>query len=98
MRGCIKIYPFNFKDYYQILQVHYDASPDVIKAAYRKLCTLYHPDVSHNPNEDKRMLEINEAYNILSNPDKRTAIINNGLKTALCAQKMFILLPHSAVL
>ena len=73
MRGCIKIYPFNFKDYYQILQVHYDASPDVIKAAYRKLCTLYHPDVSHNPNEDKRMLEINEAYNILSNPDKRTA-------------------------
>ena len=72
MRGCIKIYPFNFKDYYQILQVHYDASPDVIKAAYRKLCTLYHPDVSHNPNEDKRMLDINEAYSILSDPDKRT--------------------------
>jgi len=52
MRGCIKIRHL-FKDYYQILQVHYDASPDVIKAAYRKLCTLYHPDTSHNPNEDK---------------------------------------------
>ena len=72
MRGCIKIYPSQFKDYYQILQVHYDASPDVIKAAYKKLCTLYHPDVSRNPNEDKRMLDINEAYSILSNPDKRT--------------------------
>ena len=71
MRGCIKIRHL-FKDYYQILQVHYDASPDVIKAAYRKLCTLYHPDTSHNPNEDKRMLDINEAYSILSNPEKRT--------------------------
>ncbi|MBU5477818.1 DnaJ domain-containing protein [Eubacterium sp. MSJ-13] len=73
MRGCIKISPLNFKDYYQILQVHYDASPDVIKAAYRKLCTLYHPDVSHNPNEDRRMFDINEAYSTLSDPAKRTA-------------------------
>ena len=72
MRGCVKINSLPFKDYYQILQVHYDASPDIIKAAYRKLCTLYHPDVSHNPNEDRRMLDINEAYNVLSNPDKRT--------------------------
>ena len=71
MRGCIKIRHL-FKDYYQILQVHYDASPDVIKAAYRKLSTLYHPDTSHNPNEDKQMLDINEAYSILSNPEKRT--------------------------
>lgn len=62
-----------FKDYYQILQVHHDASPEVIKAAYRKLCTLYHPDSSHNANETVRMTEIIEAYQILSNADSRTA-------------------------
>lgn len=61
----------NFKDYYQILQVHHDASPDVIKAAYRKLCSLYHPDTSQNEQQTGRMMEINEAYRILGNPDKR---------------------------
>lgn len=66
------IKPDKFKDYYHILQVHYDASPDVIKAAYRKLCTLYHPDTSNNANEDVRMMEINEAYHILSNSTSRT--------------------------
>lgn len=63
--------PSQFKDYYQILQVHFDASPDVIKAAYRKLCTVYHPDTSHNENEMQRMSELNEAYHILINSDKR---------------------------
>lgn len=62
----------NFKDYYQILQVHHDASPDVIKAAYRKLCALYHPDTSRNEQQTGRMMEINEAYRVLGNPDKRT--------------------------
>ena len=62
-----------FKDYYHILQVHHDASPDVIKAAYRKLCTLYHPDTSRNDNEMQRMMDINEAYRTLSNPDQRAA-------------------------
>lgn len=52
--------------------MHYDASPEVIKAAYRKLCTLYHPDTSKNANEDARMLEINEAYRVLSNSTSRT--------------------------
>lgn len=65
--------PSIFKDYYHILQVHHDASPDVIKAAYRKLCTLYHPDTSRNDNEVSRMMDINEAYRTLSNPDKRAA-------------------------
>lgn len=64
--------PSVFKDYYQILQVHHDASPEVIKAAYRKLCTLYHPDVSKNEREEARMMEINEAYRVLSDSEKRT--------------------------
>lgn len=61
-----------FKDYYEILQVHYDASPDVIKAAYRKLCTLYHPDNSNNANELQRMTDLNQAYSVLSDAGKRT--------------------------
>lgn len=65
--------PSTFKDYYHILQVHHDASPDVIKAAYRKLCTLYHPDTSRNDNQMARMMDINEAYRTLSDPDKRAA-------------------------
>lgn len=65
--------PSKFKDYYQILQVHFDASPDVIKAAYRKLSTLYHPDTSNNENAVTQMLEINEAYDVLSDSTKRTA-------------------------
>lgn len=65
--------PSNFKDYYKILQVHFDASPDVIKAAYRKLSALYHPDASGNENAAKHMLEINEAYDTLGNAEKRNA-------------------------
>lgn len=61
-----------FKDYYQILQVHHDASPEVIKAAYRKLCTLYHPDTNGNKQEELRMMDINEAYHTLIDADKRT--------------------------
>lgn len=65
--------PKEFKDYYQILQVHHDASPDVIKAAYRKLCTIYHPDTAGNENEQVRIRDINEAFSTLSSPEKRTA-------------------------
>lgn len=65
--------PSQFKDYYKILQVHHDASPDVIKAAYRKLCTVYHPDSSNNVNETARMTEIIEAYRVLNNADSRTS-------------------------
>lgn len=64
--------PSQIKDYYKILQVHHDASVDVIKAAYRKLCTLYHPDASTDGNTAAQITEINEAYRILSDPDKRT--------------------------
>lgn len=65
--------PSLIKDYYKILQVHHDASFDVIKAAYRKLCTLYHPDASNDSNTLAQITEINEAYRVLSDPDKRTA-------------------------
>ncbi len=60
------------KDYYEILGVPRDASPDDIKKRYRELVMKYHPDLHKNdPEAAKRMAEINEAYEVLSNPEKR---------------------------
>lgn len=62
-----------FKDYYKILGVKKDASEKEIKQAYRKLARKWHPDV--NPDNRKeaeaKFKEINEAYEVLSDPDKR---------------------------
>jgi len=57
------------KDYYQILGVSQDASADEIKRAYRKLAHEHHPD--KNKGEDAKFKEINEAYQVLSNTQKR---------------------------
>ena len=61
------------KDYYAILGVHPTAEIAVIEAAYKALAKRYHPDVSQdNPEEaHRRMQEINEAYEVLSNTTKR---------------------------
>ncbi|MEK7578365.1 MAG: DnaJ domain-containing protein [Patescibacteria group bacterium] len=57
------------KDYYQILGVPKSAAEDEIKRAYRKLAHQYHPD--KNKGDDKKFKEINEAYQILRNREKR---------------------------
>jgi curved DNA-binding protein len=62
-----------FKDYYQTLGVSRDAAADDIKKAFRKLARKYHPDVSKEPNAEQRMKEVNEAYTVLSDPEKRAA-------------------------
>ncbi len=60
------------KDYYEILNVSKDASQDEIKAAFRKLAKKYHPDVNPNDKEaEKKFKEINDAYEVLSDPEKR---------------------------
>lgn len=61
------------KDYYEILEVHPKASQDVIKKAYTVLAKKYHPDVTKVAPDiaRSRMLEINEAYSVLSNIDER---------------------------
>ena len=62
-----------FRDYYQMLGVARDAPADEVKNAYRRLARKYHPDVSKEPDAEKRMKEVNEAYEVLSDPEKRAA-------------------------
>jgi curved DNA-binding protein len=61
----------DFKDYYKILGVEPTADEKAIKAAYRKLARKYHPDVSKEPNAEAHFKEASEAYDALSNPEKR---------------------------
>ena len=62
-----------FRDYYEVLGVKREASADEIRKAYRRLARKHHPDV--NPNDagaEDRFKEISEAYDVLSDPDKRS--------------------------
>lgn len=62
-----------FKDYYQALDIQRDASDEEIRKAYRKLARKYHPDVSKEPDAERRMREINEANDVLRDKEKRAA-------------------------
>lgn len=67
--------PFEYKDYYATLGVDRKATPDEIKKAYRKLARKFHPDnpsVSDREEAERKIKEINEAYEVLKDPDKRS--------------------------
>ena len=60
------------RDYYEVLGVAKDATADQIKSAYRKLAMKYHPDRNpDNPEAKEKFTEVSEAYEVLSNPEKR---------------------------
>ena len=60
-----------FRDYYEILGVNRDASPEEIHTSYRKLARKYHPDVNRSQDAETRFKEIQEAYEVLKDPEKR---------------------------
>lgn len=63
----------DFKDYYKTLGVASDAKPDEIKRAFRKLARKYHPDVNSSPEAEARFKDVNEAYEVLKDPERRAA-------------------------
>jgi curved DNA-binding protein len=62
-----------YRDYYEILGVTRGAEADEVKRAYRKLARKYHPDVSKEKNAEDKFKEVQEAYEVLRDPDKRAA-------------------------
>lgn len=61
------------EDLYEILQVHPSARPEVIEAAWRRLLRIFHPDVNSSPDATEKTVQINRAYEVLRDPNKRAA-------------------------
>lgn len=61
------------KDYYSVLGVARDATEEEVKKAYRKLAFQYHPDLNKDPSAAERFKAINQAYEVLSDPEKRAS-------------------------
>ena len=60
------------RDFYEVLGVNKSASKDEIKSAYRKLAKKYHPDINKEPGAEEKFKEVQEAYSVLGDENKRT--------------------------
>src|SRR3990167_7157012 len=65
-------------DYYEVLGVSKNASADELKKAYRNLARKHHPDVDKSPGAETKFKEINEAYQVLSDPQKKSTYDQYG--------------------
>ncbi len=65
-------------DYYEILGVPRDASADQIKKAYRRMAMKVHPDVATDPDAEEKFKKVNEAYEVLSDPNKKSIFDRGG--------------------
>jgi DnaJ-class molecular chaperone len=78
------------KDYYAVLGIESDASLAVVKSAYRKKASEFHPDKNASPDAPARFREIQEAYDLLSNAEQRKGydenrrrnLVENPIETA----------------
>jgi len=66
------------RDYYEILGVSRNANEDEVKKAFRRLAKQYHPDANKEKGAEARFIEVNEAYEVLSDPQKRAAYDRYG--------------------
>ena len=66
------------RDYYEVLGIARNASSSEIKKAYRQMARQYHPDVSEDPHAEEKFKEVNEAYEVLADENKRAAYDNFG--------------------
>ncbi len=66
------------RDYYEVLGLNKGASDDEIKKSFRKLARQYHPDVNKEPGAEEKFKEINEAYGVLSDPEKKSRYDSYG--------------------
>ncbi len=84
------------KNYYDILQINQNASPEIIEKAYKTLAKKYHPDLQEENNKkeaEEILKEINKAYEILSNPDKK-ALYDQNLKNGSISQEDYNKIYH----
>jgi DnaJ-class molecular chaperone len=69
--GCLSTFAEASRDFYGILGISRTASEGEIKKAYRDLTKKWHPDINKSPEAHDKYTEINSAYEVLSDPDKR---------------------------
>ena len=83
------------KNYYEILEVDKNASEEIIKVAYKSLVKKYHPDLKEDESRELaegKIKQINDAYDILSNPDKKAQYDQDLLNANIISEEQYNLI------